>query len=187
MQSMKLPSETCLKLDKISKDFLWGHTSSKNVIHLMKWDNVCTLKRNGDLGIKKSKSMNQALLVKTGWRILYNDEGIWCRLLRHKYLNNKYILDPNLAKGIACSSTWKGIAFGAKLVAKGVKWRIDNEAEHLAYMLPWNIVHKVCSIHDGIAHNDRDRAILGWANCGNFSMKSAYLGQTDADSSPLWK
>ncbi|KAK3220958.1 hypothetical protein Dsin_014928 [Dipteronia sinensis] len=96
-------------------------------------DNVCIPKRNGGLGIKKSISMNQALLAKIGRRIIDNDDGIWCRLLKHKYLNNINILDSNLAKGIACSSTWKGIAFRAKLVAKGVEWRIDNDA-HVKFL-----------------------------------------------------
>ncbi|KAK1584321.1 hypothetical protein Q3G72_031946 [Acer saccharum] len=231
MQSVKLPSEICLKLDKINRDFLWGHTTTKNAIHLVKWENVCLPRRNGGLGIKKTKSMNQALLAKIGWRILRNDDGIWCRLLQHKYLNNKTILDPELAKGIVCSSIWKGIAFGAKLIVKGVKWRIGDgsqvrfwlddwvpgvgilmdyatkrlseeelaqtvngfmtngcwNVQHLAGLLPWDVVHKVVNIHAGREHSGQDRVIWGWSKCGNFSVKSAYSGQFEDDSLPLWK
>ncbi|KAK2662267.1 hypothetical protein Ddye_000841 [Dipteronia dyeriana] len=39
MQSIKLPIEVCLKLDKLNKDFLWGHTNEGKKIHLegLKW------------------------------------------------------------------------------------------------------------------------------------------------------
>ncbi|KAK0578928.1 hypothetical protein LWI29_018508 [Acer saccharum] len=40
MQTVKFPSEMCYKLDKINRDFLWGH-SSKAAVHLVKWDTVC--------------------------------------------------------------------------------------------------------------------------------------------------
>ncbi|KAK3220957.1 hypothetical protein Dsin_014927 [Dipteronia sinensis] len=48
--------------------------------------------------------------------------------------------------------------------------------EHLASMLPWNIVHKVVSIHVGRAHSGHDKAILRRSNCGNFLVKMAYSG-----------
>ncbi|KAK3228829.1 hypothetical protein Dsin_000710 [Dipteronia sinensis] len=80
-QSVKLPSEICIKPDKLNRGFLWGHTATRNAVHLIKWDNVCLPKRSGGLGIKKTKGMSQAILAKAGW------------------------------KGIAC---------GAKLIAKGI-------------------------------------------------------------------
>ena len=41
----------------------------------------------------------------------------------------------------------------------------------LASVLPWNIVHKVVSIHAGRAHSRHDNSIWGWSKCGNFSVK----------------
>ncbi|KAK3184335.1 hypothetical protein Dsin_031621 [Dipteronia sinensis] len=118
MMYVKCSSETCLKLDKFNSDFLWGHTTNKNDVYLIKWDNVCLSKRNGGLGIKKTKNMNQVLLTKIGRWLLHGENGIWCKLLQYKYLKNRNIADSELTKGITCSSTWKDIAFGAKLVAK---------------------------------------------------------------------
>ncbi|KAK0587703.1 hypothetical protein LWI29_027305 [Acer saccharum] len=230
MQSVKLPSELCLKLDKLNRNFLWGHTENKKATHLIKWDMVCSPKSRGGLGIKKMKGMNQALLAKVGWWILQHDNGIWCHLLNHKYLNNRSLTDPELIKGVVCSSTWRGVAFGAKLLTKGLRWRIgdgcqvlfwlDNWVpeigflrEHatvipsadtltqtvshflcngnwniaqLAAVLPWNIVHRVVSIHAGGSYSGPDRCIWGWAKDGEFSVKTAHEGQLEVESLTLW-
>ncbi|KAK3229956.1 hypothetical protein Dsin_001837 [Dipteronia sinensis] len=110
----------------MNRNFLWGHTSSNSTVHLINWDTISLPKRNGGLGIKKTKCMNQALLAKAGWRLLQIDNGIWCQLLKHKYLNNIVLTDPNLNKNKVCSSTWKSISFGAKLIDKGLKWRVGS-------------------------------------------------------------
>ncbi|KAK0599781.1 hypothetical protein LWI29_008576 [Acer saccharum] len=63
------------------------------------------------------------------------------------------------------------------------RWNV----QHLASMLPENIVEKVCSIQAGRRHSGCDRVIWGWSKCGNFSVKTAFLGLIEADSLPLWK
>ncbi|KAK2641326.1 hypothetical protein Ddye_023089 [Dipteronia dyeriana] len=52
MQSIKLSSEICSKLDKRNRDFLWVSSAEKKKIHLVKWETVCLPKRKGGLGIK---------------------------------------------------------------------------------------------------------------------------------------
>ena len=126
MQSVKLPVEICNKLDKLNRDFLWGHSASKSAAHLVSWDTVCLPKHSGGLGIKKSKAMNQALLAKAGWRLLHNDSGFWSHLLKCKYLRSRSLTDPDLNRNKVCSSTWKAISFGAKLIGKGLRWRVGS-------------------------------------------------------------
>jgi hypothetical protein len=70
MQSAQLPVATCERLDKLNRDFLWGHTENKSKVHLVKWDTVCQPKCKGGLGLKKTAWMNQVLLAKSGWRLL---------------------------------------------------------------------------------------------------------------------
>ncbi|KAL5785608.1 hypothetical protein ACOSQ2_008000 [Xanthoceras sorbifolium] len=126
MQTIKLPNDMCCRLDKVNRDFLWGHTVDKKTIHLVNWRTVCTPKGNGGLGIKSTKLMNQSLLAKAGWRILQGDKGVWSQLLTCKYLNNANLLTPGDSDKSVCSNTWKGIKFGAKLLSSGINWRIGN-------------------------------------------------------------
>ncbi|CAL2271836.1 unnamed protein product [Prunus armeniaca] len=74
MQIAKLPMSVYDKLDQLNINFLWGHTNNTSKIHLINWKQVCKPKVAGGLGIKRSAWMNQALLAKTGWRLLQHEQ-----------------------------------------------------------------------------------------------------------------
>lgn len=76
MQFVKLPLSLCDKIDTVNKNFLWGDSNEKKKVHLVNWDTVCKHKLLGDLGIKKTDDMNQAMLTKVGWRLFHNDHGL---------------------------------------------------------------------------------------------------------------
>ncbi|KAK3218139.1 hypothetical protein Dsin_012109 [Dipteronia sinensis] len=132
MQLIKLSSEVCKKLDRISRNFLWGHTIDKKVVHLLYWDVVCLPKKCGGLGLKKAKALNQAFLAKASWFLIQDDSGIWCKVIKHKYLNTRSLFDIELNKKVVCYSTWKAIAFGASLINKGLFWRVGN-GDHIRF------------------------------------------------------
>ncbi|KAK0580349.1 hypothetical protein LWI29_000920 [Acer saccharum] len=125
MQSIKIPTEMCAKLDKLNRDFLWGNNAENKKIHLVKWDTVCTPKNKGGLGIKKTRLMNQALLAKAGWRMNQDTNGLWANILKGKYLKGGHIVS-NIRKPSNCSSTWRGFFFGSKLLLKGMTWRVGD-------------------------------------------------------------
>ena len=78
-------------------------------MHLFKWNSVSLLKCSGGLGIRTMKDINQALLAKSGWRVFQDDSGIWCKILKHTYMNTKSLSDSELSKGVVCSSIWNVI------------------------------------------------------------------------------
>ncbi|KAL6194708.1 hypothetical protein ACLB2K_035785 [Fragaria x ananassa] len=129
MQSVKLPMSICNTLDRLNRNFLWGHTKEKKKIHLVKWDTVCKPKCYGGLGLKKSSCVNQALLAKTGWRLLQKEQGLWAEALNKKYLKDDCIMQKSTLPFSASSNTWKGILYGAQLLPNGVKWRIGPGTE----------------------------------------------------------
>lgn len=45
MQTFKIPITFCVKIDRLNRNFLWGHENEKNKVHLVKWRNVCKPKR----------------------------------------------------------------------------------------------------------------------------------------------
>ncbi|KAK0575156.1 hypothetical protein LWI29_034688 [Acer saccharum] len=125
-KSIKLPAEICNKLDNMNRDFLWGTTSRNKKIHLVKWDMVCLPKNLGGLGIKKSKMMNQALLAKAGWRLSQRDTGLWGSFLKGKYHKGGFMDVYDSLKNRNCSSTWRGVSYGAKLLLDRVTWRVGD-------------------------------------------------------------
>lgn len=120
MQTAKLPISTCDTLDKLIRDFLWGDCEGKKKVHLINWDSVCHPKSLGCLGIKKSLDMNNAMLAKTGWKILQQYEGLWCSMFKQKYLKSTSILDSSYKKPTICSSFESSICFGGSLLRQGL-------------------------------------------------------------------
>ncbi|KAL5733002.1 hypothetical protein ACOSQ2_032694 [Xanthoceras sorbifolium] len=188
MQTIKLPNDLCCRLDKVNRDFLWGHTVDKKTVHLVNWRTVCTPKGNGGLGIKSTKLMNQSLLAKAGWRILQGDKGVWSQLLTCKYLNNANLLTPG----------------DTKLLSSGINWRIGNGNSVHFWTDVWASDCGSLANHAAVALNDtllsekvNDYVVeAGWnlrkLAIGNFSVKTAYNLMLDSDSPPwqwnfIWK
>ncbi|XP_008231741.1 PREDICTED: uncharacterized protein LOC103330914 [Prunus mume] len=137
MQTAMLPASVCSKLDQLNKNFLWGHAFDKVKVHLVNWETVCKSTCVGGLGVKKAAWMNQALLAKSGWRLLHNDKGLWAKVLKAKYLKNCDMLSVNEHKFRNCSSSRRGVLFGAKLLPSDVKWRVGSGDSILFWTDVW--------------------------------------------------
>ena len=70
MQSIKLTSEVCNKLDKLNRDFLWGTTQEKKKTHMVGWNKIIKPK-DEELGIQDANAKNVALLAKLNWRMYH--------------------------------------------------------------------------------------------------------------------
>ena len=70
VKSVMLASYLCDKLDKISRDFLWGTTQEKKKTHMVGWSKIIKPKDEG-LGIQEANAKNVALLVKLNWRMYH--------------------------------------------------------------------------------------------------------------------
>lgn len=75
---------------------------------LVKWSRVCTPKNQGGLGIRTSREMNQALLAKLGWKLSTNEQALWARIIRAKYLNETNFLVRNGTTARFWMDTWLG-------------------------------------------------------------------------------
>ena len=61
-------------------------------------------KLKGGLGLRKAEAINKAFQCKLAWKILTNEESIWVRGMRVKYLKNQDFL-----KCSKKASVWKSI------------------------------------------------------------------------------
>ena len=57
----KAPKYICDKMDQVVRGFRWGHEPKERKLHLRSWNDICQRKQGG-LGIRKTKDMNKALL-----------------------------------------------------------------------------------------------------------------------------
>ena len=70
MQTMKLPTNACTKINKIYRNFAWGSFKVRRIIHLVNWNKLCSSKKKGFFGFIKAKDVNLACMMKIAWGIV---------------------------------------------------------------------------------------------------------------------
>ena len=75
------------KLEKIQHNFLWSRGSKKIRLSLVSWEAVCKPKSRGGLGVRKIIDLNNVLLTKMGWILMYKESNL-CNIMKAKYLGN---------------------------------------------------------------------------------------------------
>lgn len=122
MQTMELPRNLCDEINRINGNFLWGETNNNRKVHLVSWENVCRTKEDGGLGIRKARDHNATLLTKLGQRILSDNDKLWCKVLKAKYLKKNTLYSWPLKKRASHTSICKN----KDILRKGVKWNVGN-------------------------------------------------------------
>ena len=90
MSFFEVPREVLKKLDYYRSRFFWQNDQHKKKYRLARWEIVCMPKDQGGLGILDRDTQNKCLLAKWLFK-LANEDGVWQRLLRNKYLRNKIV------------------------------------------------------------------------------------------------
>jgi len=124
MQCVKIPAGVCDAIDQIQRNFLWGGTNENRKPALVKWSTVCTPKNQGGLGIRDSRSMNKALLAKRGWQLCSNNDALWVRIIKAKYLNRDSFLQVEPKSD--ASFTWKSFLDARDVVEHGIAFLVRN-------------------------------------------------------------
>lgn len=86
MQSLAMPVSTCNDIDKVCRNFLWGHGDNSRKIHTINWNDVCRPREVGGLGLRKAQDFNLAFLSKMAWQVFTNQEKLWVKVMRDKYV-----------------------------------------------------------------------------------------------------
>ena len=89
----RVPDTVCDKLDAIIRAFWWAYDLGTRKLHFINWNEVCTPKSEGGLGLKRFELMNQAMLAKQFWRIAHNPQSLLARTLKVKYFPKGFTHD----------------------------------------------------------------------------------------------
>jgi hypothetical protein len=122
----RIPVGVKEKLDRIRNNFLWDETEEKKKYHLVNGQTVCMPKDQGGLGVLDLEKMNIALLAKWLWK-LFNEDGIWQKILRKKYLQKQTLCHAVTKNGD--SHFWQGLMEVKKFFWQHCKIQIGDGAK----------------------------------------------------------
>lgn len=111
-------------MDTVRANFFWQGASESYKYHMVRWRNMCLPKEFGGVGILETRTMNEALLGKWGWRMLQSKQGDLCaEFLQRKYLKKSGLLQCSES---GCSQFWKGILKTKEILKWGLKAHVKN-------------------------------------------------------------
>jgi hypothetical protein len=102
----EVPKGILHKLDFYRSRFFLQGDNHKKKYRLAKWNIICRLKEQGDLGILDLEEQNKSSLSKLLFNLI-NGDGAWPKLLRNKYPGDKSITQINKRSGD--SQFWTGL------------------------------------------------------------------------------
>jgi len=102
----EVPRGVLKRLDYYRSRFFWQSDGHEKKYRLTKWDVLCTPKDHGGSGILDLDLRNRCLLSKWVFKLI-NEDDIWQRLLRNKYLRHKTITQVEHMPGD--SHFWSGL------------------------------------------------------------------------------
>jgi hypothetical protein len=136
MSPFPLPKHFCYDIDMMLQKFWWGFPQDKHNLSLLSWENICKPKALGGLGICSIEFLNNSLLARLGWKLLYEESLLWVEALSGKYLSNGIsflVVDVKPQS----SWTWKGLLKNRKLLLKGACWSISKGDFIDVWKSPW--------------------------------------------------
>ncbi|CAI0402618.1 unnamed protein product [Linum tenue] len=125
MHTELIPKGVCRSIDRLSRDFVWGHEEDRSKMHLVAWDRMTRPKLQGEVGLRDTRQANIALLAKSGWRLIKDKNSLWTRLMHSKYGRHHSHLD--ILRPIKGSSfAWRSFTKAAHLLRRGCAWNVKN-------------------------------------------------------------
>ncbi|CAA0818301.1 Unknown protein [Striga hermonthica] len=121
IQSARLPTAICEGLEKRCRRFVWGGSGGARKLSLVKWDEVCRARRDGGLGLKRQRLMNDALLMKLGWKFLTDHNALWIQVWKAKYGANPFSINHG-----RCSAVFQAVKKVWSHVVSGARWAVCN-------------------------------------------------------------
>nr|XP_051208064.1 uncharacterized protein LOC127323999 [Lolium perenne] len=111
------------RFDSHRSKFFWEGAGPKRKYHLVNWPTVCRPKEVGGLGLLNTKNMNLALLLKWIWRLYQDEDTIWTRIIRAKYVDASDLFS---GFGHGGSPFWKSLHKIKHLFKVGAKHEVRN-------------------------------------------------------------
>lgn len=111
IQTVLLPKGVVAELEKPTRRFFQGEEANSRKLHSISWVKLCCPRKIGGLGFPNLLSVNKALMVKIGRRLLQEPHTLYNQFLIQKYGGQTVVhLDSN--KNKPQSMIWKGVMEG---------------------------------------------------------------------------
>ncbi|XP_026417593.1 uncharacterized protein LOC113313084 [Papaver somniferum] len=137
LQVFKLPEATLQQMERIQRSYWWNSYIKPRSQKYISWRKVCLHKRIGGLGLKNLCNYNLAFLAKLAWKLLYNQDALWAKLLKGKHFPHHDLRFFPPPVNLNSSWIWQSIFIWLEIVLKNAKWQVGNGAHINIWTSNW--------------------------------------------------
>ncbi|GMJ00023.1 hypothetical protein HRI_003671500 [Hibiscus trionum] len=124
MQSIRLPRYVCDEIERLIRNFIWGHSNESKGSHAVNWTVVCSPISEGGLGIKRMEHQNSAFLLKLGFIMVSDPSRLWVKVMRAKYGIQE--ITPTSLPNVRGSRLWQGIRLLWSDLRQNIVWNVGD-------------------------------------------------------------
>lgn len=84
-------------------------------------------KKEGGMGFRDFVALNEALLAKTAWRLIQEEDSLWTQVIKARYFPKDTFMTTK--RGHRASWIWSSILEGRRLLSSHSQWLISNGSE----------------------------------------------------------
>lgn len=135
MATAQVPKKVILQLEGLTRRFFWGALDKQRYMSYIAWDKLKLPRDRGGLAIRDFESVNQALLMKSLWKLAKKADTQWVNLVIAKYIPNSRLWHSR--RTYRCTNFWRGVMNLREVLITIVKWEVGDGAGVKAYGEPW--------------------------------------------------
>ncbi|KAK4255495.1 hypothetical protein QN277_008493 [Acacia crassicarpa] len=135
MNCFKFPVKVCKEINSLIANFWWDGNAFGGKTHWKAWGTMTDSKTSGGMGFRDLLMMNDALLAKTAWRLLFKPNDLWARVIKSVYFPGQEFLDAEI--GYKASWCWTSILHGRDVLRKDLRWDLGNGSAIRIWGDPW--------------------------------------------------
>jgi len=169
-----LPRKVQKTIEAACRNFLWGGNWESNSMALVSWNDVCTPKVEGGLGLKQLKAWNRAALSKKIWEICFKKDDLWVEWASTVLLKGKCIWRVSIPTD--CSWSWKHILKTREVVRHCIRVMVgDGRTTSLFYDL-WFGDSRLCDLiaEDDIGVWGADLTVHDWKHNSTWRIPDSF-------------
>ncbi|XP_078174439.1 uncharacterized protein LOC144568085 [Carex rostrata] len=135
MSTIKIPNTVLEALNGMIRKFLWGAMDKGRYMSYISWDKITMPKDKGGLGLRNLRDINEALLLKSLWKLVAGSQSPWAKLVAAKYLPKSDLWHSK--RTYKCTTFWRNLmGLRTKLVPL-LTWKLGDGGTCTIFAQPW--------------------------------------------------
>ncbi|XP_078151441.1 uncharacterized protein LOC144546765 [Carex rostrata] len=131
MATSLIPQGVLTKIEVLIRGFFWGKQDRAHYLAYVAWKKIKAPIEDDGLGLRDLGKVNEAMLMKSLWKLAVGSDSLWVQQVRAKYLPRSQLWHSKRVYN--CTIFWRGVM----ALRQWLRWKVGNGRRCRAFAEPW--------------------------------------------------